>query len=55
MKGETLGGLTSAGGNTTKEKANVSFVSSNRNVEIEKEERKGVGRGLNHRAELSGL
>lgn len=41
VKGETLEGLGSAGDNTAKEKAKMSFVRSNMNVEIGKELRKG--------------
>ena len=41
VKGETLEGLGSAGDNTAKEKTKMSFVRSNRNVEIGKEQRKG--------------
>ena len=41
VKGETLEGLGSAGDNTAKEKTKMSFVRSNRTVEIGKEQRKG--------------
>lgn len=41
VKGETLEGLGSAGDNTAKEKAKMSFVRNNRNAEIGKEPRKG--------------
>lgn len=41
MKGETLGDLGSARDNTAKEKAKMSSVRSNGNVQMEKEERKG--------------
>lgn len=53
VKGETLEGLGSAGDNTAKEKAKMSFVRSNRNVEIGKKLRKeNARRDLNYKAEL---
>lgn len=41
--------MRSAEDNTAKEKAKLSFLRNNRNVEIGKRRGKGVGRGLNRK------